>query len=249
MRRAAIALLAMWSVGCTPRQEGAGNPPPGKQTNAPPGDAVTELADIERIVCAHRIAPEETLAVRLLGTVGPDGSWALDRVTVESTPDGVVLIPRVRRVPGDNFIQMLIPLDRIEAVKLPAGTQHVRARGRGGELEEIVRVEPGVLRAPPEVVLRSSPAVQQGDQEILSVSAVARVADGFVARIEMRQAAPGGVDPWSASQSLQAEGDSVVAWFTVRRPAGDAQRRIDVRAVDGQGEISAPPASLALPAR
>lgn len=210
---------------------------------------MTELADVERIVCAHRIAPEETLAVRLLGTVGPDGSWALDRVTVESTPDGVVLQPQVRRVAGDAFIQMVMPLDRIERVSLPAGTHRVRARGRAGELEEIVHVEPGVLRAPPEVILRSPPAVQQGDQELVSVSAVARVADGFVARVELRQVAAGGVDAWSAPQSLQVEGDSVLAWFTVRRPAGDAERRIEVRAVDGQGETSAPPAALVLPAR
>jgi hypothetical protein len=239
-----LVLLLLLLAGCTPRERPPAVPPVAN----PKPVAVDELAVVERIHCAHAIAPDETLAVRLSGSIGPDGSWALDRVAVERTQDGVVLIPRVRRVAGDMFIQMVIPLDHIERLALSPGTHRVRGRGRGGELEEVVRVEPGVVRAPPEVTLRTAPAVQQGEQEWISVTTTARCEDGFIARVEMRQVGAGD-GPWTAPESMQAEGDSVMAWFTVRRPPGDARRRIEVRAVDGQGEATSPPAALVLPAR
>ena len=210
---------------------------------------MTELADIERVLCAHQIAPSETLAVRLVGTIGPDGSWALDRVDVERSPDGVSITPHVRRVAGDAFIQMVMDLDRVERVTLPAGMHRVRVRGRERTLEEVVRVEPGVLRAPPEVTMRSAPAVPHGDLELVNVSVTARASDGFVARVEVREVVETGPGTWQAPGFIQTEGDSTAAVFTVRRPAGDGERRIDVRAIDGQGEISTPPASLLLPAR
>ncbi len=211
--------------------------------------ALTELADIERVLCAHQIAPSESLAVRLVGTIGPNGSWALDRVDVERSADGVLITPHVRRVAGDNFIQMVMPLDRVERVMLPAGTHRVRVRGRERTLEEVVRVEPGVLRAAPEVTLRSAPAVQQGDLEIVNVNVIAHVADGFVARVEVREVVGAGAGAWQPPSYVQTDGDSTVAVVTVRRPAGDRERRIDVMAIDGQGGSSKPPASLLLPAR
>ena len=144
---------------------------------------------------------------------------------------------------------MVMPLDRVEHVTLPTGTHRVRAQGRGRTLEEVVRVEPGVLRAPPEVSLRNAPAVRHGELEWLNVSVTARAADGFVARVELREVVAAATGDWRAPESVQAEGDSAAAVFTVRRPAGDGERRIDVRAIDGQGERSAPPVSLLLPAR
>lgn len=202
------------------------------------------LATVEQLLLAHRVAPEESLAVRLLGTVGPDGSWALDRVEVVRAPGEVRIVPRVRRVPGDFFIQMVMPLDHaLDLPPLGAGQHRIVVEHRGGTLADTVVVRGGVRRAAPEVRLEAAPGTAAGTELVVPVQVEARVADGFVDRVQVRD----GDGPWREPEFSRREAGSLYAGFSVRRPAADGARRLAARAVDGQG--SAASATLVLPAR
>lgn len=202
------------------------------------------LATVEQLLLAHRLAPEETLAVRLLGTVGPDGSWALDRVDVVRVPGEVRIVPQVRRVPGDFFIQMVMPLDHaLDLPPLAAGRHRIVVEHTGGALADTVVVATGVRRPGPEVHLQAAPGAMAGTELVVPVQVEARAADGFVERVEWRD----GDGPWRAPEFSRRDGAGLQAGFTVRRPAGDEARRLAARVVDGQR--SAATATLVLPAR
>jgi hypothetical protein len=70
-----------------------------------------------------------------------------------------------------------------------------------------------------------------------------------VQRLEWRRAETETPGPWQPPESFERRGREVYATQTVQRPPGDAARRLEVRAVDGQGAVDASPAVVTLPAR
>jgi hypothetical protein len=209
---------------------------------------VDSLASVERLLLAHHVRPDEPLAVRLLGTVGPNGSWALDAVEVQRTPGRIVLVPRVRRVPGDFFIQMVIPLDHTVSLDLPAGRHRVEVRCREGTLGDSVSVALQASRAQPQVRFERGEPVETGTEIVVPVRLRAEVADGFVDRVEIRSVSGRMESPWQAPEAVERDGPALAGSQSIRRPSGDPERRVEARAIDGQGQVSAT-ATLVLPAR
>lgn len=192
------------------------------------------VAEVDQLLMAHRVAPGESLAVRLLGSIGPDGSYVLESLDVETRPGHVVIHPRVRRQPGDAFISMVLPLDRTVKLRLATGRHIVEVGG----LQEVVEVAAGALRPPPEVRIESRPPVATGVELVVPVEIEARAGDGFVDRIEVRERTAAGESSWRDAESTQRQDEVLRAWITIRRPAGDSVRTLEVRAVDGQGDVA-----------
>src|SRR5262245_56463837 len=94
---ATAALIGIAACGRTPAPTPGGAQKAAALPALPPDSL---RAVVESVHLAHTVAPDETLRVRLVGTVGPDGSWAADGVGVQHEPGRVVLVPRVRRVAG-----------------------------------------------------------------------------------------------------------------------------------------------------
>ena len=220
--------------------------------NSSAGDAFKAVpvglrADVESLLLAHQLAPGESLAVRLLGTVGPDGSWALEDVQVQREGDRVVLVPRVRHTPGVIAVQMLIPLDRIVRFPLEPGRHIVEVQGRERTLRETVVVRRGARRPAPTTEIHVGKQSVAGG--VVPIEIVGTAGDGFVARIEWRPlpaAGSSGASPsaWREAQSMRTESASLQAWLELRPE--DASR-IETRAIDGQGDPDLTPAVADLP--
>jgi len=207
-------------------------------------------AAVDEVLLAHAIRPDESLGVHLNGTVGADGSWALDSVHVALRPDGAVVVePRVRRVAGDNFIQMVIPLDVTVRVPLRPGMQRVIVQGKDQAIESEVRVAADARRAAPSLRLEGAAPVAVGADAVVNVSVTATVADGFVERIEVREVAGGTASAWRAPDFVERAASATrQGTVSIRRPAGDTARRVEARAVDGQNAVSET-AVIELPSR
>jgi hypothetical protein len=238
--------------GCGPSAKpGNGDGTAGKPTreaamrDVPAPDS---LASVEQVLAARTIRPDETLAVHLRGIIGSDGSWALDRIDVRAMPGGALVIPRVRRVPGDMFIQMVIPLDTTVRVALPAGTQRVTVLGREGEIPVDVEVTTAARRTVPMVRIDAASAVEVGGDAIVPLHVEASVADGWVERVELREVTAGESGAWQAPEMVEPTPTGLRASFSVRRPAGDPARHVEVRAIDGQG-VTSEPSRVDLPPR
>jgi len=197
---------------------------------------------------ADTVAPGESLAVRMVGVSGPNGSWKLSEIRRAPLPGarpGVLLSPVVSRVAGDLFIQMEIPLDQV--VWIPSGaarTLTVCVAGRDTNVCRDVRVQAGARRAPAEVVLARAAAVASDPDELVPVDVRATIPSGWVAALEWAD----GDGPARRLDDAQPAGAGLAARILLRRPPGDGPRRITVKAIDGQGAASAP-AVLTLPAR
>jgi hypothetical protein len=235
------ALLCVTACGRTPVPN-----PGGRATeDSIPPDSLRAL--VESVHLAHTVAPGETLQVRLQGTVGPDGSWAANGVDMQRSPGRVVVVPRVRRVPGDAFIQMIMPLDVTIPIVLEPGSCSIEVHGRGAPQVERVEVQSGARRTPPRVRLEPGDPVAVQGGTMQPVRLRAETSDGWIAKLEVRGFGP---DPqtWRDPGAALPEGAALVADVGVLRPPGDAARRIEARAIDGQGAISEP-ATLDLPPR
>jgi hypothetical protein len=232
MRTLAVALVVLTGAGCerTPRLE----PPPPEE----------RIGEIQSLLLPDVASPSETLAVRVVGTLGPDGSWASGGTSVQRGTSEVLIAPRVRRVPGDFFTQALVPYDTIIHVNLPPGDWTVRAAARDTILERAVSIRDGARRDAPRVQANALAPSTSGEEQFVPVEVTATVESGFIGRIEWRDA--GGA--WMPVQVVEAPAATATVRFAVQRPAGDAARRIEVRAVDGQGAVS-PVAVIELPAR
>jgi hypothetical protein len=198
-------------------------------------------ADVESLLLAHQVAPGESLAVRLLGMVGPDGSWALEDVLVRHEGDRVILVPRVRHTPGVIAVQMLVPLDRIVRFPLEPGRHVVEVQGRERTLRETVVVRRGAHRPAPTTEIHVGKQSAAGG--VVPIEIVGTAGDGFVARIEWRPlSAPGSsgaAGVWREAQSMRTEGASLQSWLELRP---EDARSIEARAVDGQGDADPAPA-------
>jgi len=142
-----------------------------------------------------------------------------------------------------------VPLEHTLHLHLPRGQSVLEVRGRERTLVERIEVEPGTRRPPPETSLQAGAATPADAELIVPITIVARAGDGFVQRIEVRETAGARAGAWHAPESVQREAAALHAWISVRRPAGDPERRIEARAVDGQGAVDPTPAVLVLPKR
>lgn len=257
IRRGWIVTCSVWIAacgGCGPNAKpgpGDGGSTAGKPTREAamreiPGP--DSLASVEQVLAAGSIRPDESLAVHLRGTVGADGSWALEQIEVRPVQGGALVVPRVRRVPGDMFIQMVIPLEATVRLALPPGKQRIEVLGRDGAMAIDVEVTPAAHRAAPVVRLEAAPAIDVQDAAVVPLHVEATIADGWVERVELREVTAGTNGAWQAPEMVEPAPAGLRATFSLRRPAGDAARRIEVRAVDGQGAVSEP-TGIDLPAR
>lgn len=193
-----------------------------------------DLAEVDQLLAVRAIQPGESLAVRLVGAIGPNGSYALDTIDVQQGAGSVLLLPRVRQLPGDFFVQMVVPLDHTVRVALPAGRTRIEARGRTGAKTVEVLVQDGVRREPPQAFVDLQAVTHDGDTLVTSLRVEGRVAEGFVDKLEVREA--GG--RWQAPEFVERTADGVHGTFTLRRVPGDPERRIEARVRDGQGSWS-----------
>lgn len=78
----------------------------------------TRIAEVDRMEVPNRIDPSDTLTVRLLGMVGPNGCYSLGRVTVERASQRVQIMPLVNQVRRQDAMctMAIVPLD--ETVRL-----------------------------------------------------------------------------------------------------------------------------------
>ncbi|MFP4227496.1 MAG: hypothetical protein ACLFTE_01560 [Salinivenus sp.] len=109
-------LLLLFLVGlgatCSAAQEEAGG-------SDPTPDSDTLLAQVDTVEAPDRIAPSDTLHLRLRGTVGPNGCYSLVRVERERTPTEVTLRPVVRHSDQDVCTMAVVPLNEVVAVPPP----------------------------------------------------------------------------------------------------------------------------------
>jgi len=207
-----------------------------------------ELAAVHAVWMADTIAPGESLAIRITGIAGPNGSWTLSGIRQEPLPGsahGVLLRPAVERVPGDMFIQMEIPLDQVVRI-LPGRGRNFElcVAGRDTNVCARVRVRTTPRRQPARVRLSRGTAMTSGTDEIVPLDVQATIRSGWVAALEWSE----GGTAARRVEDVQGDGAGLNGRVLVRRPLGDPARRITVKAIDGQGGRSAP-AVMTLPAR
>src|SRR5207253_10900963 len=107
------------------------------------------------------------------------------------------------------------------------------ARGTTRSLMESVLVEAGARRPPPETEARVAASFDVAKSPIVPIEAIGRTGDGFIARLETREWREGVPGAWPQAGSPGPEGPALRAWIEVERTPG--VRRLEVRAVDGQG--------------
>jgi hypothetical protein len=204
------------------------------------------LADLDAAFFCHAISPEESLAVRLLGTVGPDGSWSLDEVRVEPSDAGVVVLPVVRHTQADLAIQMIIPLDLVLRLHLDPGVQTIEVRGRNRTQVDSVLVVMDVGRPPPETRLELEAGLAPGR---ILVRFEGVTGDGFVNALEFREVGGRGTAEWLPFEGAERRGASLVGSLQLELPPPGESRQVEARAIDGQGVADPTPATVELPTR
>jgi hypothetical protein len=196
------------------------------------------MADVDALLHSSILAPGESLAVRLLGTIGPNGAWSLRDVHVERAPGRIVITPEVSHITGQMVIQMVMPLDHTLHLALDPGLHRIEVLGREGTLVDSVRVTAGARRPPPDTRIEVGAA--PGATALVTVTA--KPGDGFVERVEYRQLDATGATAWREAGGAERRGGTLI--LRLQLPAG---RVIEARAVDGQGGVDPTPASVTLP--
>jgi hypothetical protein len=202
------------------------------------------VARVEAVLHTRVLAEGESLAVRLLGTIGPDGSWSLAETLQEPIPGGVRLTPVVHHRPGDMVIQMVIPLDEKIWVPLEPGVQRIEVRGRDSTFVASVRVGAGGNRLPPDTHVAYQ-VVTSGLRSNEFVVFESFPGDGFVESIQFRETGPDGPGPWQELPGCVREGTRLRGRLPVD-PTSDVVS-IEARAISGQGDVDPEPAALTLP--
>ncbi len=85
----------------------------GSEAGSPSADPSSLLAEVERMEVPDRVASSDTLTVRLVGTVGPNGCYSLDRLDVERGVEQIQIRPLVDRVHRRDAMctMAIVPLD------------------------------------------------------------------------------------------------------------------------------------------
>lgn len=112
-----IVVLVGGGVGCSGTEEPAREPSRGIDSPSPS----SLIAEVDSVKAPDRIATTDTLTVRLLGTVGPNGCYSFARMAVERSTRQVRLVPLVNRTArGDAMCTMaIVPLDEIVRLEPP----------------------------------------------------------------------------------------------------------------------------------
>ncbi len=71
------------------------------------------VAQVDSLDVPARISPSDTLAIRLTGTVGPNGCYSFSGFEVDRSPDRLSVTPVVTRVTADDVMctMAIVPLD------------------------------------------------------------------------------------------------------------------------------------------
>jgi hypothetical protein len=71
------------------------------------------VATVDSLYAPARIAPSDTLSLRMTGTVGPNGCYGFDAFDVERSADRLQVAPVVVRRTGEGIMctQAIVPLD------------------------------------------------------------------------------------------------------------------------------------------
>jgi hypothetical protein len=79
------------------------------------------VATVDSLYALDRIAPSDTLSLRLTGTVGPNGCYSFDGFDVERSPDRLRITPVTTQRTGEGLMctQALVPLDETYAAAPP----------------------------------------------------------------------------------------------------------------------------------
>jgi hypothetical protein len=79
------------------------------------------VATVDSLYAPERVAPSDTLSLRLTGTVGPNGCYSFDGFDVERSPDRLRITPVVAQRTGEGLMctQALVPLDETYAAAPP----------------------------------------------------------------------------------------------------------------------------------
>lgn len=120
LSRLSLFVLGVLAVGCA-----------GRAADAPGDQAAGPIATVHCIEAPNRMAPSDTLSVRLRGTVGPNGCYSFDRMSVERAPERIEITPLVDRVHRGNgaCTMAIVPLDE---------TLHLEPPFAGGTLSVVV---------------------------------------------------------------------------------------------------------------
>jgi hypothetical protein len=137
---------------------------------------------------------------------------------------------------------MPVPLDRIVHLLLSPGQHVIEAMGRQGRLRETVVVACSTHRAFPTTEIHVHEPLAHGGA--MRIELVGTPGDGFVARLEWRGFPPPGPcgmqsPRWQEALPAEREGALLRAWLEVRP---EEIRRIEARAIDGQGSTEPRPA-------
>jgi hypothetical protein len=236
----AAALAALPGLGACRQAERGAAPATLHGEAAPVSGAADVLrAEVHEVLCARNIAPGESLRVRVIGVIGPNGAYSLQELHVTQQAGRVVVDPRVRRAEGGMYIQMLIPLDSTLALALAPGKHVLEVLGTSPAFTAEVQVTSGADRAAPQT--SSEPAAAGGGADV-QVWLQGSSADGWVEAIEWRVEGSGG--PWQRAEEVERRGAGLRC--VVRVPGAPATR-IEARAIDGQGVADPSPATLQLP--
>jgi hypothetical protein len=91
----------------------------GAPSHSDPDPGGTGIATVDSLVAPQRIAPTDTLSVRLIGRVGPNGCYSLSAIEASRTEGDVRLVPRVRHERGGMCTMAIVPLDATYRVAPP----------------------------------------------------------------------------------------------------------------------------------
>ncbi len=115
--RSVLPLLACVAfIGSGATCSAASNEAASPDANTP---ADTLLATVDTVQGPSRIAPTDTLQLRLRGMVGPNGCYSLVRIEKDRTPERVILRPIVRHSGQSMCTMAVVSLDETIALAPP----------------------------------------------------------------------------------------------------------------------------------
>jgi hypothetical protein len=79
------------------------------------------VAEVDSLIAPSQIAPSDTLSMRLLGTVGPNGCYSFDRFDVERSTDRLTVTPVVEHGTSEEILcsMAVVPLDETHEARPP----------------------------------------------------------------------------------------------------------------------------------